>query len=284
MFMNNAYINDSLLNYKDTKNPLTVLSCGTYKLNNMPKLPTYRPKGRLDYQLIYIASGKAHFYFDEKEEGTVINAGTFVLFKPKDFQKYVYYGIDKTEAYWIHFTGFDVKNILNSCGISGNTRILKVGTNPLFQELFSNIIIEIQQKKTAYEHLIKSYFMELIINIGRSANENSNPESYINKQMKIAQEYFSENYNKEINIDEYANVNGMSISWFIRSFKAYTGNTPLQYILNIRMANAQALLESTDYTINEISNIIGYDNQLYFSRLFRKQKGMSPKQYRKSLM
>ena len=54
----------------------------------------------------------------------------------------------------------------------------------------------------------------------------------------------------------------------------------LQYILNIRMSNAQALLESTNYTINEISNIVGYDNQLYFSRLFRKQKGMSPKQYR----
>ena len=48
----------------------------------------------------------------------------------------------------------------------------------------------------------------------------------------------------------------------------------LNYITKLN--NAQTLLESTNYTINEISNLIGYDNQLYFSRLFRKQKGMSP--------
>ena len=83
-----------------------------------------------------------------------------------------------------------------------------------------------------------------------------------------------------INIEEYASAHGMSISWFIRSFKQFTGFTPLQYILSLKLLNAQILLESTDYTIKEISNIVGYENQLYFSRLFKKQKGMSPQEYR----
>ena len=47
------------------------------------------------------------------------------------------------------------------------------------------------------------------------------------------------------------------------------------------MVNAQSLLENTDYKIGEIAEIVGYDNQLYFSRVFRKEYGVSPAQYRK---
>ena len=74
---------------------------------------------------------------------------------------------------------------------------------------------------------------------------------------------------------------GMSVSWFIRNFKKYTGSTPMQFIVGIRINNAQMLLETTTYSINEISKIVGYDNQLYFSRLFHKLKGYSPREYRK---
>ena len=73
----------------------------------------------------------------------------------------------------------------------------------------------------------------------------------------------------------------MSISWFIRNFKQYTKTTPMQYIVSLRIANAQMLLETTSYSITEIGNIVGYDNPLYFSRIFRKQKGVSPSEYRK---
>ena len=75
----------------------------------------------------------------------------------------------------------------------------------------------------------------------------------------------------------------MSISWFIRNFKEYTGSTPAQYLLSLRISNAQTLLESTSYNITEIANIVGYDNPLYFSRIFKKQIGMSPSEFRKQL-
>ena len=55
----------------------------------------------------------------------------------------------------------------------------------------------------------------------------------------------------------------------------------MQYIVSLRIANAQMLLETTSYSITEIGNIVGYDNPLYFSRIFRKQKGVSPSEYRK---
>ena len=58
---------------------------------------------------------------------------------------------------------------------------------------------------------------------------------------------------------------------------------PLQYILSIRIYNAEALLKSNQYNVTEISSIVGYENPLYFSRIFKKVKGVSPSEYRKSI-
>ena len=76
----------------------------------------------------------------------------------------------------------------------------------------------------------------------------------------------------------------MSVSWFIRNFKEYTNSTPAQYLLSLRISNAQTLLETTSYNVTEIADIVGYDNPLYFSRIFKKQVGLSPSEFRKQLL
>ena len=101
--------------------------------------------------------------------------------------------------------------------------------------------------------------------------------------MEHAQQYFQEHYNEDIQIKDYAKSRSMSVSWFLRNFKEFVGQPPAQYLLALRMNNAISLLETTDYNVAEISAIIGYDNALYFSRLFKKHKGVSPSEYRKLL-
>lgn len=282
MYINTGYLNRSYLDFKDKSRPLIVGSCGTYRLSNHPKMPTYRPKGRLDYQIIYIASGVGHFHFDSAENETIVPAGNLVLYRPKELQKYEYYGEDKTEVYWIHFTGSDVKNILRKYGLKDKERIFHVGSSMEYERIFKRIIIELQRCQDNYEEMLTLLLTHLLIVFDRElSREHIITNEYMDREMDNAVSYFNENYNKDISIEQYAESRGMSVSWFIRNFKKFTGTAPMQFIVSLRINNAQILLEQTNYTINEIAKIVGYDDQLYFSRLFRKQKGFSPSQYRK---
>ena len=67
MYLNSGYLNNSRVPFKDKSAPLIVGSCGTYRLLTRDRLPTKRPRGRLDYQLLYIASGKTHFYINGED-------------------------------------------------------------------------------------------------------------------------------------------------------------------------------------------------------------------------
>ncbi len=283
MYINSAYLNRSLVDFKDKSRPLIVGSCGTYHLYTRPRLPTHRPKGRLDFQLLYVASGKAHFYFDKSEEDTVVTAGHMVLYRPKEPQRYIYYGEEQTEVYWVHFTGNNVTNILRHYGIGSGMRVIETGTSLEYPRIFKQMIQELQRCLAHYPDLLTLLLLELLIRIERQIGREHRPkDAYLNAEMELAIQHFSDHYSDEINIEEYALSRGMSVSWFIRSFKQYAGTTPMQYLVERRMANAQVLLETTSYNISEIAALVGYDNPLYFSRIFRKQKGMSPSEYRKT--
>jgi transcriptional regulator, araC family len=284
MYLNCGYMHNSAIDFKDKSKPLIVGSCGTYRLLTTPKLPTYRPRGRLDYQLIYISAGQVYFHFDNKENETVIKAGNMVLFRPKEFQKYEYYGIDKTEVYWVHFTGSDVKNILRNYGIKDDLHYFFVGTSLEYERIYKKMISELQRCQDNYEEMLSILMRQLLICIHRELQkERKISDIYLDNEMDMATQYFTDNYSSDISIEEYASSRGMSISWFIRNFKKFTGITPMHFIVATRISNAQLLLETTKYSISEISRIVGYDNPLYFSRLFHKVKGFAPSEYRKSI-
>ena len=285
MYLNSGYLNNSHIDFKDKSRPLIVGSCGTYRLYAHPKLPTLRPRGRLDFQIIYVCAGAVHFHFDHAENDTVVTAGNIVVYRPKEFQKYEYYADDKTEVYWVHFTGGNVKNILRSYGISDDMRVFYVGTSLEYERIFKRMITELQRCQADYEEMLTMLLRHLLILIHRQlTKQHVLKNEYLDSEMDLAAQYFNDNYNTDIRVEDYAASRSMSVSWFIRNFKAYTGSTPLQYLVSIRIANAQALLETTTYTVTEIGRIVGYDNPLYFSRIFHKQNGVSPSEYRKRVL
>ena len=282
MYTNNAYLNNTTQDIKDKSKPLIVTSCGTYRLYTRPKLPTWRPRGRLDFQLLYIAAGKAHFHFDGKEQ--IVTAGHMVLYRPKEPQKYEYYGEDQTEVYWVHFTGGNVKNILRSYGLTDDKRVFYCGTGLDYQNLFRTMINELQMCKANYAEMLEMYLRQVFIMLQRYfMNTLKTDNAHVVEEIDKATLYFNEHYSEDISIDEYAQNNHVSVSWFIRNFKHCTGSTPMQYILSKRIYNAEILLHDSSYNVTEIAQIVGYDNPLYFSRIFKKAKGLSPSEYRKSI-
>lgn len=284
MYINNAYLNNSAIDKKDKSKPLIVTSCGTYKLYTHPKLPTWRPRGRIDFQLLYIASGKAHFHFANTEEDTVVSAGNMILYRPKEPQKYEYYGEDQTEVYWVHFTGNNVTNILRSYGFTDGQKVFYCGLDPIYRQLFRAMINELQMCKNSYPEMLEMYLRQIFIRLQRyffTAFSTNN--IHVVEEIDRATTYFNEHYNEQINIDEYARKNNVNTSGFIRNFKMCTGSTPMQYILSKRIYNAEILLRNPDYNVSEVARIVGYENPLYFSRAFKKIKGIAPSAYQKSV-
>ncbi len=279
MYTNAAYLHGSFMDLMNLSKPLIVTCCGYYRMHTMPVFLTERPLGRSDYQLLYIASGKAHFFFHEKEH--VLSEGTMVLYHPGDSQKYFYYATDKTEVYWVHFTGSEAASLLSSCGFSATENVFYTGTAPDYPQLFRQIIRELQLCRPNYEEFLSLFLRHIFLMMNRYLKEGQKTGSDIRNEIERATHYFNEHYSTEINIEEYAKSRHFSTCWFIRNFKQIVKVTPMQYILSLRMMNAQNLLENTDYNITEIAEAVGYDNPLYFSRLFHKQTGLAPSAYRK---
>lgn len=281
MYSNTGYLYDADIEIEDSQHPLTVLSCGIYRLSHQPVMPTLRPKGRKDYQLLYIVSGKAYFtFYDSGQKEVEIPAGNMVLYRPEESQEYCYYAKDNPEVCWIHFSGSRADEILDKIGFS-HSHTLFCGISFQYPELFRRIILELQLKRPCFEELLCVYLGQLFTEIHRSQLELT-AEKYRNqKEMEATVHFFNEFFTQTISIEQYAKEHHMSISWFIRSFKHYMGMTPIQYITSIRINKAKELLKNTNCSIQEISGLVGYENPLYFSRIFRKQTGNSPSQYRK---
>lgn len=281
MYTNVAYLHNSISVVKDLSQPLIVTSCGYYRVDSGPVIKTNRPKGRRDYQLLYVAEGKAHFFFQGVDR--VVPKGEMVLFRPYAPQSYFYYPKDRCEVYWVHFTGSEVEDILNYYKIPCNESVFFAGTSPDYRWLFDQMIRELQLCRANYRELLAMSLRHILLIVNRYLKEGNQAGIDALNEIERATRYFNEHYSQPISIENYASSRHISTCWFIRRFKQVVKMTPMQYILSLRIANAKTLLETKDYNITETARAVGFENPLYFSRAFAKHTGMSPTDYKKQL-
>jgi transcriptional regulator GlxA family with amidase domain len=85
---------------------------------------------------------------------------------------------------------------------------------------------------------------------------------------------------EQIDVDTLAAAVSLSKYHFIKKYKALTGTTPINHFIRLKIERACHLLDVTNKGIKEIAWAVGYEDAYYFSRIFRKMMGMSPRQYR----
>ncbi len=99
-----------------------------------------------------------------------------------------------------------------------------------------------------------------------------------------AKEYINDHFDENIKLENICNFAGVSKNYFCNFFKKETGKNIWEYLTDIRISNAKKLLESTDLKNYEISLKIGYEDPAYFSKLFKKQTGLTPRDYKRSIL
>lgn len=281
MYINVAYVDEENPNLEDLSVPLRINNCGYYRVHTTPVIETPHPEGRNDYQLLYIAAGKGEFYFKGSKEPTIVTKGNMILFRPGEPQVYYYYAVDKTEVYWVHFTGWKVEEYLERYELPHDENVFYTGVSPDYPWIYNQMIRELQLQRVNHEDMISLYMHHIFITINRYIKELRETKNDTINDIERAAHYFKDNYNKQISIEQYAAEHLMSVNWFIHSFKSVMKMSPMQYIISLRIAMAKGYLENSTKNIAEISNEVGYENALYFSRLFRKYTGMTPTEYRK---
>lgn len=282
LYINVAYVDDENPNLEDLTVPIKVNNCGYYRVHTTPVIETPHPEGRNDYQLLYIASGKGYFYFKGSKEPTVVTKGNMVLFRPKEPQVYYYYAVDKTEVYWVHFTGWKVEEYLERYELPKEENVFFTGVSPDYPWIYNQIIRELQLQRENYEDMIQLFLRHIFLTINRYIKESKQTKNDTINDVERAVHYFNENYSKPISIEQYASEHLMSVNWFIHNFKNVMKVPPMQYIVSLRIAAAKGYLENSNKNIAEIAATVGYDNALYFSRLFKKHTGLTPMEYRKN--
>lgn len=251
--------------------------CGRYRLIQKEKFSTERPNGAANYQLLYIADGLARFQINGKMYN--LEKGNCVLYYPSQPQYYYYFLEDQPDIYWVHFSCKEENDFLHKTGW-GKDNIKYVGVRNSYAQIFDSMIQELQLKQPYVEEELQLLMQQLLLKMGRNQIRQKTIFENYNKEVEEALRVFHLAPEHDFTIKEFTKERGLNYYRFIDTFTHYVGISPRQYIINIRMTIAKDLMTNSLFSVSEVAQLTGYENPLYFSRLFKKTWGMSPTAYR----
>lgn len=150
------------------------------------------------------------------------------------------------------------------------------------EQILKEMWEEIVTKQTGFEAALLAHLLQLLILLSRKYSETSQSK---NRQavMRIAEtiRILENEFEKHWKLEELARLSSTSPGNLNRIFQQATGMSPINYLLQVRLQKAMALLTDSSLSIVEIAFQVGFNDSNYFARLFKKTIGLSPSQYRK---
>jgi AraC-like DNA-binding protein/quercetin dioxygenase-like cupin family protein len=209
-----------------------------------------------------------------------IHSGELVLLPRGVSHRYWADADDPWSIYWCHFSGHQAQEYIYNMDYKQKLPILKVGHSPQLMAQFASVLAE---TSTGYNTPAMIYaanmLKQLLAYIGKLAQQVKTPHRH-QFNLDLLQAYMLQHLDKSIDLDALATQVNLSKFHFSKKYKEATGFSPVQHFLKMKVEYASYLLETSDLAIQGIASRVGYDDSLYFSRLFKKTTGLSPSAYR----
>ena len=250
--------------------PLTVNCAGNFKAA-FP-LTTDNQSGRKDFYLLYLLSGELDVLIGE--ETVRASAGSLIIFPPNKRYKYSYSSAEELDYLWVHFTGSYAERLLSECGLSPLPYFSPALNSRRIPEKFKKIFEIFETGGSLQRHELAVTLEQIILSA--ASKEKGGKKRSLDRSIR----YIHLNYNQKISIPELAAMENLSNSRYIALFTDQMGASPTSYIIKLRINSACDLLLTTDLSVKQIGTLVGYDDPHFFSKLFKKHVGLSPKAYK----
>ncbi len=163
---------------------------------------------------------------------------------------------------------------------------LKVNQKNDIITILNRLVSEKAQEQFGSDFLIHLLILELFVLISRALKlewERSITDDSLKQKelVNLSEEYIRNYYERNIGLSDISGYVFLSPSYFTRIFKRQTGQTPINYLINLRIDRAKELLSESDEKASDIALSVGFSNQQRFNETFKKITGMTPIEYRK---
>lgn len=263
--------------YKAIEKKMVSLSVYNVGFQKCDPLYQWGPGLRDHYLIHHVVSGRG-FYIAGGKTYALSAGDTFLVYPLTEI---TYYADEKEpwEYYWVGFSGSDAAAIINATGFSKNSPVLYSQAD---SEQIKNYLLQIYEARGQdLSHAVKmTGLLYLTLSLFLKPSEISEKKEAAFGYLQTAITYMNYHYPYSVSIDDVAAFAGISRSHLYRIFMSHTGQSPKAYLSALRIRQACTLMKKSDISIAAIANSVGFENSLYFSKVFKKLKGVTPTQYR----
>ena len=144
------------------------------------------------------------------------------------------------------------------------------------------MVQEATSQSMSYELVCHNLLEILLIKILRHQHFDLevSKQSKATKDISFIKHYLETYYHESIQLEDLASMTHLSRFYISHSFKKEIGMSPMEYLIAIRIKESKILLRTTNYSISQVADIVGFTTPTYFSKQFRKSTGISPTDYR----
>lgn len=242
---------------------------------------SWGPAIRDHYIIHYILDGKGVFRINNTTYPLQKNDGFLI---PPDTIVYYEADVKKPWSYsWVGFHGLKAGSYLKRAGLTLENPVFSYVYNDSIKKCLHNMIAANKLRNSreicmlGYLYILLSHIIEAHGKLKSYDNTLERKEAYIKK----AVEFISMNYSRKISVSEIASHIGLNRSYLYTLFNNYLKSSPQEFLINTRISKACELIKNTSLSICDISRSVGYEDPLLFSKMFRKVKGIPPRDYRK---